>query len=105
MWTDYLPWSGEETGVLMHIELIGWLAGTLLLMSSAPQLAANLRNPNLAKHQSPARNLLQCGGNFLWLVYAVMANVPAMKVFAALGTLMAAALFVQVVLARRAASS
>ena len=89
----------------MHIELIGWLAGILLLMSSAPQLAANLRAPNLAKHQSPARNLLQCSGNFLWLVYAVMANVPAMKVFAALGTLMAAALFVQVMLARREGAS
>jgi uncharacterized protein with PQ loop repeat len=89
----------------MNIELIGWLAGILLLMSSTPQLAANLRDPELAKHQSPARNFLQCSGNFLWLIYAIMADVQAMKVFAALGTIMAAALFMQVIYARRADTS
>lgn len=86
----------------MSIELVGWFAGTLLLLSSVPQLVANLRDRNLAKHQSPVRNLLQCGGNALWLVYAIVTDVPAMKVFAALGTLMAAALFIQVMNARRA---
>lgn len=86
----------------MSYEVIGWVAGCLLLSSSLPQIIANLRHPNLARHQSPMRNLLQCIGNLLWLIYAMLFSITAMKVFASLGAVLAGALFIQVLRSRRA---
>lgn len=85
----------------MNVELMSWCAGLLILFSSLPQILANLRSPEIAKHQSPWRNIFQCAGNLLWLLYAIHRDIQAMKVFASLGALFAFALFVQVLIARR----
>ena len=79
----------------VHIEILGFLAGATTLFSSVPQLVANLRNPDLARGQSAARNAFQCSGNALWLVYAVSVGSLAMTTFAGLGSVMGLALLTQ----------
>lgn len=83
------------------IELIGLLAGLTNLVSSVPQLAANLRNPELARGQSAARNACQCAGNALWLVYGLSIGSFAMTLFSSLGCMMAGLLLWQVLSAAR----
>lgn len=77
------------------IEGLGFVAGATTLSSSLPQLLANLRNPDLARNQSPTRNALQGAGNTLWLIYAVSVGSVAMMTFAGLGAVMALALLAQ----------
>ncbi|MXU65727.1 PQ-loop repeat-containing protein [Oceanomicrobium pacificus] len=79
----------------MFVETLGFIAGAMTLFSSVPQLVANLRNPDLARGQSRSRNAFQCGGNLLWLVYALSVGSTAMTTFAGLGSLMALALLTQ----------
>ena len=43
---------------LMMIEVLGFAAGAITLVSSIPQLVANLRNRELAMAQSLSRNCL-----------------------------------------------
>ncbi len=76
-------------------EILGFVAGATTLVSSVPQLVANLRDPALTRGQNPARNCLQCAGNLLWLWYALQVGSVAMTTFAALGAVMAGALAVQ----------
>ncbi|MEM6899075.1 MAG: hypothetical protein AAF583_04810 [Pseudomonadota bacterium] len=78
------------------IELIGLAAGLTTLVSSVPQLVANLRDPESARKQSPMRNALQCVGNALWLLYGGAVGSLVMVVFSTMGCLMAACLLVQV---------
>lgn len=71
------------------IEIIGLAAGLMNLTSSVPQLLNNLKNPDQAKYQSRARNVMQASGNALWLVYGLYMDSTAMMIFSALGCLMA----------------
>lgn len=86
-----------------QLELLGFVAGATTLTSSVPQLLANLRNPNLACGQSPTRNILQCSGNALWLVYGMMIGSLAMATFASLGMIMAGLLAYQTFMGRHRA--
>ena len=79
----------------MFVEMLGFVAGATTLFSSVPQLLANLRDPDLARGQSAARNALQGGGNAMWLLYALSVGSIAMTTFASLGSLMALALLTQ----------
>lgn len=79
----------------VSLEVLGFVAGATNLMSSVPQLYANLRNPLLVSGQSATRNLLQCAGNILWLAYGMQIGSVAMTTFALLGTIMAGALALQ----------
>ncbi|MEM1360936.1 MAG: hypothetical protein AAGF94_04395 [Pseudomonadota bacterium] len=81
----------------LTIEAIGLAAGLTNLVSSLPQLIANLKNPSDACKQSPLRNACQCLGNALWLVYGLSVGSFAMILFSSLGSLMAAALLWQVI--------
>ena len=85
----------------IFVELVGFVAGLTNLVSSIPQLIANLRNPNSAAQQSAARNACQAAGNGMWLVYGLTVGSLAMSTFSTLGTLMAGALLIQVHRARR----
>ena len=86
---------------LMSIELVGLMAGLTNLVSSVPQLVANLRNPDCAAGQSAGRNACQCAGNALWLVYGVSVGSLAMTLFSSLGSVMAGLLLWQVLSAAR----
>ncbi len=77
------------------IEALGFAAGATTLISSVPQLIANLRDQNLARGQSLSRNCLQASGNALWLVYGFAVGSTAMTTFAGLGCLMASCLALQ----------
>ena len=81
---------------LFSLEMLGFVAGATNLMSSVPQLAANLRNPALASGQSLWRNCLQCAGNALWMIYGLSVGSVSMTTFAALGCLMAGGLMAQI---------
>jgi len=81
----------------LTIEAIGLAAGLTSLLSSLPQMVANLRNPDMACQQSPARNAFQCAGNALWLVYGLSVGSLAMVLFSSLGIVMAGILLWQVV--------
>ena len=60
------------------IEFLGFSAGAITLVSSVPQLIANLRNQELAMAQSLSRNCLQSVGNGLWLGYGVTVGSASM---------------------------
>ena len=90
---------------LIFIEALGFAAGFTNLMSSVPQLRANLKNPDCAANQSAARNACQATGNGLWLIYGLAAGSIAMSTFSTLGFLMAALLFLQVRKARNNAGA
>ncbi len=77
------------------IEALGFAAGATTLVSSVPQLIANLRDQNLARGQSLSRNCLQASGNALWLVYGIAVGSNAMATFAGLGCVMASCLAMQ----------
>lgn len=77
------------------IEVLGFAAGATTLISSAPQLVANMRNQDLARGQSLARNCLQSAGNGLWFVYGASVGSTSMLTFAGLGCLMASCLAFQ----------
>lgn len=79
----------------VSLEILGFVAGATNLMSSVPQLYANLRNPSLARGQSPSRNVLQCTGNLLWWAYGMQIGSVAMTTFALLGTVMSGVLLFQ----------
>lgn len=87
----------------IFIEMLGFVAGATNLASSVPQLLANLREPDLARGQSPARNAFQCAGNLMWLIYATQVGSIAMTTFAGLGCAMAGLLLAQTFGARRQA--
>lgn len=80
---------------IMLIELLGFAAGAITLVSSIPQLIANLRNRELAMAQSLSRNCLQSAGNALWLGYGATVGSASMVTFASLGCLMAGCLALQ----------
>lgn len=80
---------------LAYIEILGFAAGATTLVSSAPQLIANLRNPDLARMQSLARNGLQAAGNMLWFVYGASVGSTSMITFSGFGFLMASCLAFQ----------
>lgn len=80
---------------MVHIEILGFAAGATTLISSVPQLIANLRNPDLAYGQSLSRNCLQSTGNALWLLYGASVGSTSMVTFAGLGCLMASCLAFQ----------
>lgn len=77
------------------IEILGFAAGATTLISSVPQLIANLRNQDLALGQSLSRNCLQSAGNALWFIYGVSVGSTSMVTFAGLGCLMASCLAFQ----------
>lgn len=81
----------------IYMEILGFVAGATTLISSVPQLIANLKDPDLIRGQSPTRNCLQCAGNLLWLWYGMLVGSTAMTTFAALGALMAGTLAVQTI--------
>lgn len=91
----------EQPAVSSPVEWLGWIAGSMLLASNIPQLFANFKNPDLARHQSRGRNALQASGNAVWCIYAVLKSLAPMIFFAALGCGTALALLVQTVRARR----
>lgn len=80
---------------IFFIEMLGFAAGATTLVSSVPQLIANLRNQNLALGQSLSRNCLQCTGNALWFIYGASVGSISMVTFAGLGCLMASCLALQ----------
>ena len=86
---------------LLFVEILGFAAGFTNLVSSIPQLLANLRNPGAAAKQSASRNACQCAGNGMWLVYGVTVGSIAMSTFSTLGCIMAGALLWQVRHAKR----
>ena len=90
---------------MIYIEAVGFVAGLTNLMSSVPQLRANLKNPECAAHQSAGRNACQATGNGLWLFYGIAAGSIAMSTFSTLGFIMAALLFLQVRKARKAVTT
>ena len=77
------------------IEMLGFAAGATTLVSSLPQLIANLRNQDLALGQSLSRNCLQSAGNALWFIYGASVGSTSMITFAGLGCLMAGCLALQ----------
>lgn len=79
----------------VSIEVLGFAAGATTLVSSVPQLIANLRDYDLAKGQSLSRNCLQSTGNALWFVYGATVGSTSMILFAGLGCLMASCLAFQ----------
>ncbi|NNL17969.1 MAG: PQ-loop repeat-containing protein [Boseongicola sp.] len=83
------------------IEILGFAAGATTLVSSVPQLIANLRNQELARGQSLSRNCLQSAGNALWFVYGASVGSASMLTFAALGCLMASCLALQAYLVQQ----
>ena len=86
---------------LSSAELIGYLAGLVMLSSSLPQLVVNFRDPSLAASQSGGRNLLQALGNLMWLIYAILVGAQPMIVFAGLGFVLASWLLLQVLMSNR----
>ncbi|MEP0521941.1 MAG: PQ-loop domain-containing transporter [Hyphomicrobiales bacterium] len=80
---------------MISIEILGFAAGATTLISSVPQLIANLRNQDLARGQSLARNCLQSAGNALWFIYGASVGSTSMVTFAGLGCLMATCLALQ----------
>ena len=80
---------------MFFIELLGFIAGATTLVSSIPQLIANLRDKELARGQSLSRNLLQATGNALWCLYGASVGSTSMVTFAGLGCLMAGCLALQ----------
>ncbi len=80
---------------MVFIEILGFVAGATTLTSSVPQLIANLRNQDLARAQSLARNCLQAAGNALWFTYGASVGSTSMVTFAALGCGMASCLALQ----------
>ena len=89
---------------MIYIEALGFLAGLTNLMSSVPQLRANMKKPDCAANQSAARNACQATANVLWLVYGLAAGSVAMSTFSTLGLIMAALLFLQVRKAQKGAT-
>lgn len=79
---------------------LGLLAGTLNMSSSIPQLVANIRNPELAKSQSPSRQALQMLGNLAWLGWGIGNSADEVMLFASLGSAMASILWFQTIRAR-----
>ncbi|MEO9826181.1 MAG: hypothetical protein ABJF50_17405 [Paracoccaceae bacterium] len=86
----------------VSVELLGFAAGLINLVSSVPQLLANLRKPDCAATQSASRNALQCAANSMWLAYGISVGSVSMTTFSALGCLMAGILFWQVLKAKLA---
>lgn len=85
---------------IIFIEALGFVAGATNLMSSVPQLLANLKTPGCAANQSAARNACQAAGNGMWLAYGLASGSIAITTFSTLGCLMAGLLFWQVRRAR-----
>lgn len=79
----------------LFLELLGFVAGATNLISSVPQLIANIRNPSLVRGQSAARNCLQLSANLLWLAYGIQVGSVSMTTFAGLGAAMAGLLALQ----------
>ena len=90
--------------VMIYVEAVGFMAGLTNLMSSVPQLFANLKSPDCAASQSGLRNAFQAAGNGMWLVYGLAAGSIAMSTFSTLGCLMAGVLFWQVRRAKKASA-
>lgn len=80
---------------VIFIEMLGFAAGATTLISSVPQLIANLRDHDLALGQSLSRNCLQSAGNALWFLYGASVGSTSMVTFAGLGCLMASCLAFQ----------
>ena len=80
--------------------MLGLTAGALNMSSSVPQLIANLRDPLLARAQSPGRNFLQALANFGWAVWGIGMEAIEVVIFASAGFAMASVLLVQVMKAK-----
>ncbi len=79
----------------IFVEALGFAAGATTLVSSVPQLIANLMDQDLARGQSLSRNCLQATGNALWIAYGTSVGSTSMMIFAGLGCLMASCLAFQ----------
>lgn len=78
----------------------GIAAGSLVTLSSVPQILANRARRSSAGSQSIERSFLQGTGNGLWFVYGLWLSAWPLVVFAGLSVALTAWLIVQQVRAR-----
>lgn len=79
-------------------EVIGIAAGGSNMISTVPEIMANIGDLDRAASQTPWRPALQLLGNALWLVYGLREEKRVIVFFSAAGTLFASIALLQTIL-------
>lgn len=69
------------------VELIGFVAGTLISISAIPKCVSLYRNSESARYESVWRNSLLVVGNALWVLYGIAGAKSALTVMCSLAFL------------------
>ena len=85
----------------VSIEVLGLIAGTIIMTSAIPQLVANIRDAADVASQSLGRNIALVAGNALWVVYGAMKGAPSIAMMCAIAALLNGGVAVQVFRSRR----
>ena len=79
------------------LEAIGFLAGAIVTAAAMPRVVDIIRNHDVARGESYARNVMLVIGNIIWIVYGVAGHALAIVVMCGLsatlnGTILVAAI-------------
>lgn len=84
--------DNEANGIVFAI---GLTAGTLVALSTIPQIVTNWKDPSTTRFQSARRNALQLAGNTLWIIYGVCLLAWPLIIFATLSVILTGILIFQ----------
>tara|TARA_R110002167_G_scaffold186979_3_gene388110 strand:+ start:892 stop:1221 length:330 start_codon:yes stop_codon:yes gene_type:complete len=70
------------------IDLIGYAAGSVICVSTLPQILRLCRNPEQGIAESIPRNVMIAAGNALWFVYGMMTSATAIAVMCVIGVVL-----------------
>jgi uncharacterized protein with PQ loop repeat len=82
-------------------ESIGFLAGAIVTTAALPRIVEILRNHDVARTESYARNAMLVIGNLIWIVYGVTGDAIAVTVMCGLSATFNGMILVSIFLANR----
>jgi uncharacterized protein with PQ loop repeat len=80
----------------LWVQLLGYLAGAVVMCAALPQIVQNIRRPQDALRQSLWRNILFVAGNMIWVIYGVQVRATPIIVMCAINVTLNTVLLVQV---------
>lgn len=69
-------------------EILGFVAGVVVATSPLRRVYCVYKSPKLAATEDMARNVMQCAGNLLWVVYGYRVEGVALMVMCSVAVLM-----------------
>ena len=83
------------------LEAIGFLAGSIVTAAAMPRVIDIIRDHNIARGESYARNAMLVIGNIIWIVYGVAGHALAIVVMCGLSAALNGTILVAAIRARR----